>query len=277
MVSVIIPVFNRYPLLQEAAASVLAQSHLDFELVIVDDGSEDETAELTGGTDGFFRDVRVKIIHVKHSGMPGLVRNIGAGAAQGSYLAFLDSDDLWEQDKLKLQAAFFQDNPDLRICHTRERWIRKGKEISQAGQKHRREGMIFQDALEKCIIGPSTVMMERSLFQETRGFREDLEIAEDYEYWLRITPFHEIGYIDLPLIEKRAGHGGQLSEKYGHIEYFRIQGLKDLVDRNYFPEEQQTSARQELARKCGIYAAGCEKRGKKEDAAEYSALQRKYS
>jgi len=263
-------------MLREAAGSVLNQTYEDLELIIVDDGSDDKAAGLTGGAEGFFQDFRVRVIHLEHTGLPGLVRNRGSEAARGRHLAFLDSDDIWEKNKLELQTNYFKAHPDIRICHTRELWLRNGKEISQAGQNHQRGGMIFQDALIKCIIGPSTVVMERSLFEETGGFREDMEIAEDYEYWLRITSFLEIGYIDTPLITKRAGHGSQLSEKYGHIEYFRIMGLKDLVDRGFFPGKMQVSAGKELARKCGIYAAGCEKRGKIKEAEKFWAYHKKY-
>ena len=135
--------------------------------------------------------------------------------------------------------------------------------------------MIFTDALKKCIIGPSTVLMEKKLFREAGGFREDLEIAEDYELWLRITALEEVGYIDRPLTIKQAGHEGQLSEKYGHIEYFRIRGLRSLVEDSFFPEHLSGAARKELAAKCSIYAAGCRKRGRIREAEEYEKLAEK--
>ena len=136
--------------------------------------------------------------------------------------------------------------------------------------------MVFEDSLRKCIMGPSTVVMERALFEETDGFREDLQIAEDYEYWLRITARHEVGYIDEPLTIKRAGHGDQLSEMHGHIEYFRIQALRDLVEAGAFPVDLMQLAAAELARKCGIYAAGARKRGKHGEAGRYEADASRY-
>jgi len=213
--------------------------------------------------------------------MPGAVRNRGGEAARGAYLAFLDSDDLWSPKKLEKQLVLMETcrmhsgrMNTCRFSHTGERWLRRGedgtvREISQAGQKHRSRGDIFDDALKKCIIGPSTVMMERALFEELGGFREDLEIAEDYEFWLRATAAEEICYLDEPLTIKQAGHGDQLSEKYGHIEYFRLIGLKALVDSNWFPHHRRTAACRELARKCRIYAAGCRKRGRGEEALQY--------
>ncbi len=268
LVTVVVPHYNRSALLLEAVDSVLHQILEDFELLIVDDGSTAPLPELPS-------DNRLRLIRKPHTGMPGEVRNRGAEAEAGRFLGFLDSDDLWKPEKLARQVAFMKDT-GVRISHTREQWLRGSRQVSQASQKHRREGDIFEDALKKCIIGPSTVMMEASLFRETGGFDETLEIAEDYEYWLRITARYPVGYLHEILTVKRAGDWHQLSEKYGRIEIFRIEGLKKLVDSGYFPPERMTLARAELARKCRIYAAGCRKRGKIEEAVEYEVLSEKY-
>jgi glycosyltransferase involved in cell wall biosynthesis len=268
LVTVIIPHYNRSCLLLEAVDSVLNQTFEDFECIIVDDGSTEPLPTLPS-------DNRLRLIRKPHSGLPGEVRNRGAEEAAGRLLAFLDSDDLWRPEKLALQTAFMKaEGP--RISHTREQWLRGGREVSQASQKHRREGDIFEDALKKCIIGPSTVMIETSLFRETGGFDETLEIAEDYEYWLRITARHTVGYLHEILTVKRAGDWHQLSEKYGQIEIFRIRALKGLVDRGFSPPGRMPEARAELSRKCRIYAAGCRKRGKDEEAVKYEALTKKY-
>lgn len=273
LISVVIPVYNRYELLKEAVKTVMGQSFKNFELIVVDDGSTDmtPTIKLLYG-----KDPRFKYLRIEHSGMPGLVRNRGADQASGMYIAFLDSDDLWTRTKLEEQIDFFLNNPDISIVHTRERWIRNGREISQKSQTHKRSGMIFDDALIKCTIGPSTVLMMKNLFIRTGGFREDLEVAEDYELWLRITDGNQVGYIDKPLVTKRAGHGEQLSEKYGQIEIFRIRALLDLVENRYFAGGNQRKAREELARKCRIYAAGCRKRGRYEEGAQYEKLARRF-
>jgi hypothetical protein len=148
--------------------------------------------------------------------------------------------------------------------------------VSQAGQRHKRSGDIFIDALKKCIIGPSTVMMRRELFEEFGGFREDLEIAEDYELWLRITAKYPVGYIDEPLVIKRGGHLDQLSEKYGQIEIFRIKALLLNLEAGTFRGDQRDLAARELARKCRVYANGCEKRGKSEEARHYREIAGRY-
>ncbi|MBN1525420.1 MAG: glycosyltransferase family 2 protein [Spirochaetales bacterium] len=255
IVSVIIPVFNRLALLKKAVASVYAQTFRDFELIVVDDGSVDKTAQWLASAD-------IRHLVIAHSGMPGLVRNRGAEIAKGKYLSFLDSDDVWKPEKLEKQISFFNENPGLEICHTREIWNRQGKIISQTGQKHNTSGKIFKDALQKCIIGPSTVMLSRTMFEHYGGFCESLEIAEDYELWLRITANHSIGYIDTPLVEKNGGHGDQLSGKYGHIEKFRIQALQQALKHDCFSIQQRKLLYETLYEKCTIFANGAIKRGK---------------
>ena len=303
-ISVIIPVYNRPELLREAAESVFAQSYDDFELIIVDDGSTDETpyaaealmksAEAAG---------RCRVLSLPHSGFPGAVRNRGAEAAKGLRLAFLDSDDTWLPDKLEKQLSMMNSVPGSaagtapRISHTREIWRRGEKTVSQKGQKHQREGWIFPDALKKCIIGPSTVMMECSLFFETGGFHETIEIAEDYEYWLRICSQYQVGYVNESLTYKRAGGWPQLSEKYGRIEWFRLCALANLLGleipgsplvdaslsgeetpylNNYhwkgFPEKEKKLALKELSFKCSVWAAGCRKRKRDAEAAQFDAI-----
>lgn len=201
------------------------------------------------------------------------------------------------------------------LVHSREIWLRDTKIVSQKTQRHRRRGEVFADALVKCMIGPSTVLMQRWVFEELGGFREDLEIAEDYELWLRLTAAYYVDYIDEPLVVKRAGHGAQLSEKYGQIEIFRIHALRRLVEEEFFraspgrqafgsssgtgnsreagsstwpgsspeavtptspPEEKQSLATAELARKCEIYAAGCRTRNRMEEAERYERMSAKY-
>jgi len=273
MVSVIIPVYNRAELAAEAARSVLAQSFEDLELIVVDDGSDPEQFSLM--EQRMPKDFRVRFLRLSRSGMPGLVRNRGVAASRGEWTAFLDSDDLWLEGKLGLQMELLRRRPETVLVHTRERWLRNGRLVSQCSQKHQREGMIFTDALKKCIIGPSTVLLRRSVFLQLGGFREDLEIAEDYEFWLRWCALFPVDYIDTPLVEKREGPWEQLSHKYGQIEKFRIKGLMGLVDGEWFqqhgPAAFAAAAERELARKCTIYARGAAKRGREAEAALYRA------
>jgi glycosyltransferase involved in cell wall biosynthesis len=270
LVSVIIPTYNRLDFLLEAIESVQSQDYDHLELIVVDDGSTD-------GTKDKLKDMEITYIFIEHSGRPGYVRNMGVKQSRGEYIAFLDSDDLWERGKIKRQIDYFAKHPQIHLCHTREVWLRGSKIISQSKQKHKRSGYIFSDALKKCIIGPSSVIMERRVFNKLGMFHPDIEIAEDYELWLRYCSRYPVGYIDEPLTVKRGGHSDQLSWKYQQIEIFRIKALIHFIKNEIIPYENLILAKKELVRKCKIYASGCLKRKKIKDAEHYLKLVRIYS
>ncbi len=274
ILSVVVPVYNRRKLIAGAIDSVLSQElppGWELELVAVDDGSDDGTLEfLRGRSDG---EPRMRVLRLSRSGYPGAVRNRGVESASGEVIAFLDSDDRWLPGKVALQLPLHIESP-CALTHTRERWERDGRVISQRGQRHQRRGDLYADALWKCIIGPSTVMVDRDFFLHHGGFREDLEVAEDYELWLRLLCHTHVDYVEREGTLKRAGAWPQLSEKYGQIEGFRIAALRRLVDDRYVlrfrsPEDHAT-ARSVLSRKMRIYAAGARKRGR---IAEAEALE----
>ncbi len=292
-VSVVVPVYNRPGLVTQAVRSVLFQTYVDLEVIVIDDGSHTFFEELV---ERFSPDPRFRYIRVEHSGMPGKVRNRGVQQARGEYLAFLDSDDIWFPQKLALQMEIFKGleekgvEDEVPLVHCREVWLRGGKIVSQKKQRQRRNGDVFTDALEKCTIGPSTAVVKTKVFRKLGGFREDLEVAEDYELWLRLTSRYKVEYLDRPLVVKRAGHEGQLSEKYGQIEIFRIDALRQLVEKRWFfkqfvggeQEERmgsdlQQRAEREYSRKCRIYAEGSRKRGKIVEAKWYDEVADLYS
>jgi glycosyltransferase involved in cell wall biosynthesis len=263
LVSVIIPTYNRFDFLKQAVDSVQAQSYQDFELIIVDDCSDDETEKEYGNRSD------IRYIKLNTRSYPSGARNRGVEQSNGQYIAFLDSDDLWHRNKLEKQMDFMKDHPNVRICHTDEQWIRNGIKVNQK-EKHRKGGgFIFKNCLQRCLISPSAVLMERSLFSEYKGFDESIEVGEDYELWLRITANEEIGFIREKLTVKRGGHDDQLSRKYGQIEVFRIKGIENALKSGLLNEEQKTNARDALREKCLVYANGCIKRGRKEEAREY--------
>ncbi|MFP4511124.1 MAG: glycosyltransferase family 2 protein [Spirochaetaceae bacterium] len=219
-ISVIIPTWNRAALLVDAVRSV-DETRITPYIIVVDDGSQDKTqSEISALACRF----PLKYIRVEHAGYPGRCRNIGVAAAQTDWIAFLDSDDRFLPEKLSRQMDELA-HTGLSLCHTRERWLRGGTEVSQSHMRHARRGDIFADAVKKCIVGPSTTVMRRELFLRYGGYREDLEVAEDYEFLLRLLAFETIAFVDDELIEKRAGLSPQLSAKYGHIEGFRIHAL----------------------------------------------------
>jgi glycosyltransferase involved in cell wall biosynthesis len=265
MVSVIIPTYNRAWSIGRAIDSVLAQTVRDFELIVVDDGSTDGTGRYLGTT---YPDLRV--ITIPHSGVSG-ARNTGIRNAQGKWIAFLDSDDYWMPEKLSEQLSYLALNRRYRICHTDEIWIRNGRRINQ-GKKHQKTaGWFFAPSLRLCLISPSSVMIERSVFDEVGWFDEEFEYVEDYELWLRITARHPVGYIDRKLVVKTGGHEDQLSRRIEGIERYRIAALEKLLKTVPLSDELLEQAEDMYLRKCQIYRSGCSKRGRTGEAARISA------
>ncbi len=266
-VSVIIPAHNRVRFLKEAIHSVLAQDYRDVQLIVVDDGSTDETPKLLES----YR--QILIVRQARSGVSA-ARNAGIAVASGQLLAFLDSDDLWLPEKLSTQVAFFEDHPDALICQTEELWIKDGVRVNPKRRHRKDSGMIFERSVELCLVSPSAVMMRRGLLAEVGGFDEAMPACEDYDLWLRIGCRFPIYLIANPLVMKRGGHKDQLSRIPG-LDRFRIYALRKLLvtppDGGLTPR-QWKAAFAALSRKCQIYAAGCLKRGRSDEARLYLTL-----
>ncbi len=266
LVSVIIPTYNRAAWVTEAVASVMAQTFRDFELLAVDDGSDDATLEALAP---FFKHIKV----LRRGTRQGVAaaRNLGIGAARGAWLAFLDSDDLWLPEKLARQMAFLRENPDLLICQTDEIWIRHGVRVNPPLTHRKAGGDIFPQSLERCLVSPSAVMLHRRLLEEVGTFDENLPAAEDYDLWLRVAWRHPVGLLPEPLVIKRGGHADQLSRQWG-LDRWRIQALLKILQEPDLPRPYREAAASTLAQKCAIYAQGCEKRGKFAEARYYKTL-----
>jgi glycosyltransferase involved in cell wall biosynthesis len=264
-VSVIIPTYNRGWIIKEAIDSVLAQDYRDFELIVVDDGSTDNT-------DGILNSYRgdIMVFRQENQGVSA-ARNRGLAEASGRFIAFLDSDDLWLPQKLFRQVEFFNKNPDAQICQTEETWIRKGVRVNPKKRHKKPWGMIFEPSLALCLISPSAVMIRRSLFEKVGGFDETLPACEDYDLWLRISCRYPVYLIETPLIIKRGGHNDQLSASSG-LDKFRIKSLNKIIESDLLSKTQYEAAVKTLKQKCMIYAAGCRKRGRKDEALYYMSL-----
>ena len=276
-VSVIIPTYNRVTVLPRAVDSVLAQQGVEFELIIVDDGS---TKKLEGGwwmVDGDKPNAKhpppsdIRVFHQENKG-PAAARNTGIKAAKGTWIAFLDSDDEWKPGKLKAQLRFFEDNPDYLICQTEEIWIRNGLRVNPMKKHQKFGGWIFEKCLPLCVVSPSAVMMHRKLFDKIGFFDESLPACEDYDLWLRIAAKYPIGLIEKPYIFKYGGHADQRSREFPAMDRFRIQSLAKILSTGILTPEQAFSARQTLEEKAKIYIEGALKRGKEKEAAELTAL-----
>lgn len=270
LVSVIIPTFNRVRLVDRAIRSVLGQTFKDFELIVVDDGSDDSTAAVLDG----FGD-SVKSVFQEHSGVSA-TRNTGIENACGELVAFLDSDDEWRSEKLDRQVALFGGGGAFFVCHTDEIWMRDGKIVQQKDIHRKQGGRFFERALERCLISPSSVMISRSLLDEVGWFDPELPAAEDYDLWLRVTAFHDVEFVPEPLVVKHGGHLDQLSMTTPSIDTYRIRGIVKILDNALLSEDYRNAAVRELIRKCEIVSLGCMKKGKTAEAQAYRELAESY-
>jgi glycosyltransferase involved in cell wall biosynthesis len=269
-VSVIIPTYNRLPKVREAIDSVLKQTYRDFELWVVDDGSTDGTGQALK-----VLGKKIKYVSQANRGV-SVARNLGLRVSRGMYVAYLDSDDLWEPRKLEIQVRCLEANPQFPLCYTDEIWIRKGVRVNPRKKHAKYSGWIFERCLPLCIISPSSALMKRALFQEIGGFDEDLPVCEDYDFWLRVTCRYPVLFIDGKLIVKRGGHPDQLSNRSWGNDRYRVMALEKLLSFQDLKAEEREMVSRELVRKCHILSHGYDKRGKREEGRKYEELAKRY-
>ncbi len=269
-ISVVIPTYNRCWILKEAIDSVLAQTYTDYEIIVVNDGSTDDTVNLLKQYDN-----NIIVIHQENRGVSA-ARNLGIASAKGGYVAFLDSDDLWLPDKLACQMAFFQLHPEAMICQTDELWIRKGVRVNPKNRHKKPSGMIFEPSLRLCLVSPSAVMIRKDLFDDIGWFNEAFPACEDYDLWLRISLKYPIYLIDNPLVVKRGGHDDQLSRN-PQLDRYRIQSIVQILETHPLTPAYRQAAIAVLKEKCRIYANGCIKRGRMIEAERYRTIHDHYA
>lgn len=204
LVSIILPTFGRLRYLRPTVDSVYSQTLHDWELIIADDGSDEETQTYlrTLGTDS-----RVKLVWLTHTGVPAIVRNAALREACGKYVAFLDSDDLWSPEKLARQVATLRSRPGCGWCYTALSHIDgSGQPLIEPvfGAWLPFEGAVF----ERLVTGPvairtPSVLATRELIVQTGAFDETIRSGEDYDLWLRLALASEVALLDEPLVHVR--------------------------------------------------------------------------
>jgi glycosyltransferase involved in cell wall biosynthesis len=262
-VTVVIPTFNRAGPLRRALASVVAQTRPPDEIIVVDDGSTDDTARLVSED---FEGVRYL---VQDRAGVSAARNRGIAEARGRWIAFLDSDDEWQPSKLERQLAALVIESTYRICHTEEIWIRRGRRVNPKHRHAKAGGFIFRRCLPLCAMSPSSVIMHRSLIEEIGPFDEDLPVCEDYDMWLRVCSRYPVLFVPQPLVIKYGGHDDQLSRRYWGMDRFRIRALEKVIEQPHLSEGDRLAALDTLINKTGIYAQGARKRGREAEATAY--------
>ena len=270
MVSVIIPTFNRSEKVVRAVSSVLNQDFRDFEVIVVDDGSIDNTHEALSKYMS-----AIKYIRQSENMGVSAARNRGIKSSIAPWIAFLDSDDYWLTEKLSVQIEYIDQNPNTVACQTEEIWIKNGRRVNPKKRHKKPSGNIFTQSLKLCLVSPSSVIIKRSLFEDVGLFDETLPVAEDFDLWLRISCRHPIHLIDKGLVVKEGGHDDQLSRQFSGMDRFRIKAIVRLVESGILSQDQTSQAMEELSIKCRIYGEGCVKRGKIQEGNFYLSIPKK--
>ena len=219
-VTVIIPTYNRAHLIAETIHSVLDQTYRNFEIIVIDDGSTDNTSEIIKSLG---HGNRIKYIYKEHCGIPGRMRNIGIANSAGSLIAFLDSDDSWLPHKLEAQVRYLTNHPEADVVYSDFYFYR-----SSANQCHNEEcistvdcqsGNIWKNLFMHCFIPTLTVILRRKCLNSNSPFHEGTETigTEDYDLWLRLAVANCFAFIPAKLAKYRISPEGIGKTSVKHI------------------------------------------------------------
>lgn len=228
-ISIVIPTYNQSEYLQEAVESVLNQTYKNIEIIIVDDGSTDNTL----GVVRSFDNNKIIYIQQKNKGASS-ARNTGIKKANGEYIAFLDSDDLWLKNKLRKQIDFIKENPEIGLLGTGcYQMINIGKMI------HKKIFPFENKILQKDLIKynpfiQSSVMIRKNVFDDIGLYDEKFKESEDYDLWLRIAQKYKIANLPEALITKRYYEKGLCLSKDSKQLYFVLKAKKNAISRGQY-------------------------------------------
>jgi glycosyltransferase involved in cell wall biosynthesis len=224
-IDIVIPVYNRPEQCQRAVESVLNQSYTNYQLYIIEDGSEQKAY-----IPKWDKHTQIHYHSLTQNKGVSFARNFGVSQGSSPWVAFLDSDDIWHKQKLELQVQDILQKKAL-IHQCAETWIRNGVRVNPPARLLKREGVFFKQSLQDCMITPSSVILKRSLFEKYHGFNENLPACEDYDLWLRITADDTpVALLNKELLIRYGGHEDQLSHKYPIMDRFRLESLANLLE-----------------------------------------------
>ena len=249
-ISVIIPTYNRENFILRAIESIKNQTSKVDEIIVIDDGSTDNTKEI-------LKDQNIKYIYQKNAGV-SKARNCGILEAKNEWIVFLDSDDTWNTQKIEHHINLHKQNKYLLASFSDETWIRNNKEIKLKNYQQK-EKPTFLNSLRLCKIGASTFFCHKKIFDDVGLFDENLVACEDYDLWLRILQKYQIGFIDKKLTNKYAGHENQLSFNTKLIDIFRIKALEKHIE-----SKHKTQVLEELIYKTSLLLKGAKKHSNNE-------------
>ena len=225
-ISVIIPCFNSGKYLRECLDSVLSQTSQDFEVIVVDDGSTDDTPSIIKSYGS-----RVRLIRQDNKG-PSSARNAGIKIAQGNYIAFQDADDVWLPRKLELQYRFLQENPPYLWVYSDMSTFNDKQVLQESwfSDRSTHEGKVLEKLINSNFIPTITVLIKKQLLLEVGGFDEKLRSCEDKELWLRLSLQYPLGRLN-QVLAKRRFHAHNLVRDNRLLITSEIEALKRLAPR----------------------------------------------
>ena len=272
-ISAIIPTFNRDNFIEKCVISILNQSKMPEEIIVIDDGSTDNTWNILkelGFSDSEKKQNSLRYIFQRNKGVSA-ARNFGIQSSRNEHIAFLDSDDFWLENKSEKQIESLKSNAfRFRLSHTNERWFRNGLRVNAHAKHKKAGGDIFFNCLKLCCISPSSVIVERSVFDEFGFFDESLPACEDYDFWLRFCAFEKVHFVSESLLIKNGGHDGQLSKLHWGMDRFRVRALEKLLRNPNLADSKRQQTIRELILKLEILISGGLKRNKYDFVAELS-------
>ena len=260
--TVIIPVYNREKLIKRAIDSVMNQSKSPQEIIVVNDGSTDQTHKVLLEYQN-----TIRVIEQTNQGVSA-ARNAGIRNTKSEWLAFLDSDDEWHKNKLLNAEEFHKQNPQYKIFQSDEIWIRNDHRVNPKIKHQKYEGWIFKQCLPLCIVSPSAVVIHKDVFQDVGLFDEQFVVCEDYDLWLRMTRKYPVGLDTFRGLIKYGGHDDQLSRKYWGMDHYRIIAMEKQLNDPSLPEKLRRWTLEVVIAKLEILISGYKKRNKQSSELE---------
>ena len=210
-VSVVMTCYNYEKYVARSIESVLKQTHKDLELMIINDGSTDNSDSVIRS---YIKDKRVRYIIQDNAGQ-ARAKNIGIKYSCGKYIAFLDADDLWENEKLELQLPLLK-KKNVGLVYSNATWIDEGDSVLGqgwlGGYLKPRSGKVTEYLIYDNFIYFSSAVVKRDCIEDTGCFNESLHMSIDWELWLRLSLKYDFDFVDKHLIKYRWGHVGQMSK-----------------------------------------------------------------
>jgi len=261
-VSVIIHTYNNEKFIAETVESVLNQTYKDYEIIVVDDGSEDGTRD---ALIPYMQKIRY---HYKENGGIASAKNAGISLSETEFVAFLDHDDLWVPDKLQLQMEHFNENPQIGLVYAKYTSFRDGKELRTKPEKGY-SGWIFKELLAKSFIQTSTVVVKRECLDAVGPYDETFSLGDEYDMFLRIARKFQCGFVDKGLTRYRV-HDTNASNNDFLFDNENL-GVYKKIYNNFTDLDgvEKKILRKRIARYSMKVAEGLYSQGKLEESKEY--------